>query len=207
MSIFKRSEMSLILLGAGLVTLIVYFVFFRPSSDAPITMPVENTAMASLERKIASLDQQIKSMGTPSENSAGAAAARPPSLDAYQARVERVEAALSVKFDILTKRIGNLETKLASIEKSLKSMPAASSSQASATVSAAKPSSEGQSSDTGSKTAEQSNTGVKYHTVEKGDTLFGISRMYNTSISTLRQLNNMSSSSRIYPGDTLIVRQ
>jgi LysM repeat protein len=34
--------------------------------------------------------------------------------------------------------------------------------------------------------------GAKYHTVEKGDTLYNISRRYGITVDMLKQLNNMT---------------
>ncbi len=39
--------------------------------------------------------------------------------------------------------------------------------------------------------AEQ--TGLQYHTVQRGDTLYGIARRYETSVSAISDLNNLSS--------------
>ena len=45
-----------------------------------------------------------------------------------------------------------------------------------------------------------------YHTVEKGDTLWGISRRYDTTVDNIKKLNNLQSD-LIYPGQTLKVKQ
>ena len=42
--------------------------------------------------------------------------------------------------------------------------------------------------------------------VEKQDTLYSISKKYNTTIDQLRKLNKLSKGATIYPGDKLLVR-
>lgn len=59
------------------------------------------------------------------------------------------------------------------------------------------------SSSSGSNTSTPSNNSVAY-TVQRGDTLFGIGREYNMSVSELREINNLSSNT-IYVGQTLQV--
>jgi LysM repeat protein len=46
---------------------------------------------------------------------------------------------------------------------------------------------------------------AKIHTVEKGDTLYRISRRYNLSVDQLRQYNQLDSKAAIYPGQKLKV--
>ena len=51
--------------------------------------------------------------------------------------------------------------------------------------------------------ADQKETKVKIHTVQKGETLYRISRQYNLSIEQLRQYNKLDSDASIYPGQKL----
>jgi LysM repeat protein len=44
---------------------------------------------------------------------------------------------------------------------------------------------------------------AKIHTVQKGDTLYSISRSYNLSVDQLRQYNKLDSGASIYPGQKL----
>ncbi|MEZ2722235.1 transglycosylase SLT domain-containing protein [Paenalcaligenes hominis] len=54
-----------------------------------------------------------------------------------------------------------------------------------------------------SRAKTQANTAAtRSHTVKKGETLYGIARRYNTTVSTLQQLNNLKSS-RLAPGARL----
>jgi LysM repeat protein len=46
-------------------------------------------------------------------------------------------------------------------------------------------------------------TEKQYHTVQKGETLYRISKKYGTSVEELRKLNNLSESQSIYAGQKL----
>lgn len=46
-------------------------------------------------------------------------------------------------------------------------------------------------------------TNIQYHTVKKGETLYGISKQYNLDISDLRDWNGLQNSNLIYKGDKL----
>lgn len=48
---------------------------------------------------------------------------------------------------------------------------------------------------------------TQYHIVKKGDTLSSISRKYSVSIKDLREINNIKKSSRLKPGQKLIVER
>lgn len=53
--------------------------------------------------------------------------------------------------------------------------------------------------------ADQQETKVKIHTVQKGETLFRIGRQYNLSVEQLRRYNKLDSNASIYPGQKLNV--
>ena len=50
-----------------------------------------------------------------------------------------------------------------------------------------------------------SDSGRRYHTVARGETLYGISKKYNISLAQLRRLNKLSETQGIYPGQKLQV--
>jgi len=53
--------------------------------------------------------------------------------------------------------------------------------------------------------ADQKETTVKVHTVQKGETLYRISRQYNLSVEQLRRYNKLDANASIYPGQKLNV--
>ena len=45
-----------------------------------------------------------------------------------------------------------------------------------------------------------------FHTVQKGETLFSISRKYNISVDALKKMNNLSKDNAIFPGNNILVK-
>jgi membrane-bound lytic murein transglycosylase D len=54
--------------------------------------------------------------------------------------------------------------------------------------------------------AQTTSSGATVHVVRRGDTLWQIAQAYGTSVTQIRRLNRMGTSSRIYPGQRLIVK-
>lgn len=52
---------------------------------------------------------------------------------------------------------------------------------------------------------ETNSTGKTYYTIQRGDTLYAISRKYSVSIQNIVNWNNIQNPNRIYPGQTLIL--
>lgn len=208
-STLKRSENSFIYLGAGIVTVIAFFIFFMATGKDDPAPADTSMAIHELESRIQALEDRIVQLG--SEKSVPAAAQTGvPELDAYQARVERVEAALSVKFESLTKRLAWIESRLGAMSKKQDIM-VSSGNAASASASAEgsrTPVKQATVSSVKKKPAAPAETSINarptvYHVVEKGDTLYGISRKYDISLNDLLQLNNLKKTSAIHPGEKL----
>jgi LysM repeat protein len=196
-SLLKKSELSAIFIGAGLITLIVFFMFFKSSDPKDNDLPVETADVQSVEERMAKLERLVNLQSPPSGSN--------PSLDSYNARVERVEAALSVKFDLVATRLATLEKGMAGLDKKIdKGLERSRSIQAKAKppvkkVVHRKASVKKVPAKVATKTAV-------HHTVKKGDTLYSISRHYNTSVKTLRALNKIGAKDGIFPGEKLVVR-
>ncbi|MBT6340198.1 MAG: LysM peptidoglycan-binding domain-containing protein, partial [Desulfobacula sp.] len=45
-----------------------------------------------------------------------------------------------------------------------------------------------------------------FHTIKKGETLYSISKKYNTDVETLRKLNKLSVNATIFKGNKIFVR-
>jgi len=54
--------------------------------------------------------------------------------------------------------------------------------------------------------AEPAAATQKFHTIRKGDTLFGIAKTYGLTVKELADLNGMPTNRTIHPGDRLRVR-
>ncbi len=194
-SLLKKSELSAIFIGAGLITLIVFFVFFKSTgqkSKDPAVAPVD---VQSIEERMVALEKLVN-LQNPQDGTHAP-------LDSYTARVERVEAALYVKFDLVVNRLTTLEKGLAGLEKKLnknleqstRAKPAPPVKKVAKKTASAKKA----PAKVATKTAVR-------HTVKKGETLYSISRHYNTSVKNLRALNKLTATAGIFPGDKLVVK-
>lgn len=205
-SLLKKNELSIIFVGAGILTVIIFFIFFNPSganrdkNTAVHEVPSKSTSdLTQLQKRIGRLETvvkdklaagQIKSSevatGTVSEKNLESGA-----LDSYRQRLEQVETAVSVKLEAVNKRIDTLEKNIAELSDKISSAGFASGSSGSGTKKTV-------SADVKKKSM--------FHTVQKGDTLYSISREYNTSVEKLRKINNLDEESSIYPGDNLVIK-
>lgn len=193
-SLLKKSDLSVVFIGAGVITVIVFILFFMTGRDKTIdATPGPGGDIQSLEARLTSLESLVAGL----EKNAGTTAGSPPSLDSYRARVERVEAALSMKFDLVSTRLSALERRMDGFDRRLDAK-ATSSVSPKATPSVKK---------AVSKTEPQKTAAAAViHTVKKGETLYSISRQYNTTVAKLRTLNHLADKTDIFPGDDLVVK-
>ena len=201
-SSLNKSELSLIFLGAGLITVIVFFIMFKPTpSEVPETKEA-GAAVESLDQRLTVLEQRLGDQ-LESEDLTKGTGRTHPSLDSYAARVERVEAALSMKFDILAKRMDRVDQRIEGMEKRQEKLfltlnqnkPVAARSVPKKVAAS-----------TAKKTGTTQTKAPVLHHVKKGETLYSISKRYNTTVDRLRRLNKLSKTAAIFPGDNLVIR-
>jgi len=188
----KKNEFALIILGALVLTLVVFFVFTGTSdkkhgalkqtvsTSVPADFSGIEKRMEAVEKKLA----QFSRTGSGSMNSKIA-----HNLDE---RLTRLETALSLKFDTLAERLAKLETSVSHLKKQQTAV--ASSKRAVPVKKIVK------------KTIKKQNKASIFHTVRKVETLYSISKKYNTSVNALRKLNHLSANDKIYPGTNILVR-
>jgi len=221
-SILKKSELSAIFIVAGLITVIVFFFFFRSSDDngaevsevsvvqeasdevKEVEVPVTPVAVQSVEERIKTLEDLLKQKDLQAEAN--------PSLDSYNARVERVEAALAMKFDIVANRLATLEKRIASLDTRRESSSRGQAKKAApekAQVAKAvkKAPVEKASAPKAAKAVPKvvNKSQVRY-TVKRGDTLYSISKKHNTTVDQVRAMNKLSPTAEIFPGENLVVK-
>jgi LysM repeat protein len=121
-----------------------------------------------------------------------AAAKERGEMDMLKGRLTRLETAFSVKFDSMTERMGSIEKQISQMND--KPVAAVPSKQLTPLVIPVK------------KAVKKTSASGLFHTVKKGETLYQISKHYNTSVETLRKLNHLSGTAKIYPGNTILVR-
>ncbi|MDD9304292.1 MAG: LysM peptidoglycan-binding domain-containing protein [Desulfobacter sp.] len=195
-SLLKKNEFTLIIVGALVVTILVFFLFFR-ASDENLTQkessakdltahPAQKTA--AMETRVADLEVEMARMISASSTQ-GQAANSPKGLSELDQRVSRLETAMSVKLDALIGRMATLEKKMDAMKYKVSSAPVKRPA-----VSVKKTSFQPKPSKS------------LFHTVKKGETLWFISQKYKISVTAIRKLNNLSAKDKIYPGNNILVR-
>ena len=206
-SLLKKNELSIIFIGAGILTVIIFFIFFNPSGKSQNNntsvheIPSSsNMNITKLEKRINKLESMVKENSVSGRNNSAEGVTGTVSeenlknepIASYRQRVERVETALSVKMEAVNKRIDNLEKRMSDLSGKISSVISAPDSSSGA---AGK-----------KKESKEYQKTSMFHTVQKGDTLYSISRKYNTSVDKLRRINNLDKDSAIYPGDNLVIK-
>ena len=192
----KKNEFGVILLGALLLTMIIFFVFFRSSGPDPESAIQSATAPSfnALEKRIAALEATLatnKNVSAESNQTEMQSAISP-----LNDRVTRLETAFLVKFESLIERLESLEKKMTALKTTAvaPSTPAPPVKKAAAVKK------------TAPKVAKKEKKASMFHTVTKGETLYSISKKYKTTVAALKKLNNMTDKDKIYPGNNIIVR-
>ncbi|MBU1344264.1 MAG: LysM peptidoglycan-binding domain-containing protein, partial [Proteobacteria bacterium] len=193
-SLLKKNEFALILFGALLITIMIFFLFFRSSGSKTESVKpgALNTSFTELEKRIELLEQTLQNHEGSIKSEDEKTTKSLTGVDIVKDRVTRLETAFSVKFDSLSERMGNIEKSIAQLKG--KPVAAVIPKPASKPVTPEK------------KAIKKEKKASMFHTVQKGETLYSISKKYNTSISALRKLNNLSTDAKIYPGNNILIR-
>ncbi|MFH2061012.1 MAG: LysM peptidoglycan-binding domain-containing protein [Pseudomonadota bacterium] len=209
LSLFKKNEFALILFGALLLTLIVFFLFFRSPGDnadgnsGKTGNTIQNQSSADLEKRIGTLEQNFSDKNLEKDNN-GQYIKKSGSVDPIEERVARLETAFGVKFDFLIERLGNIEKKLAALDSKtneISAKPTSSSVQKTAIKTTPAP------VKTPVKTSIAKQTKAPmFHTVLKGETLYSIGKKYQISVPALQKLNKFTSNTKLYPGMNILIR-
>ncbi|MBC8438727.1 MAG: LysM peptidoglycan-binding domain-containing protein [Deltaproteobacteria bacterium] len=186
----KKNEFALILIGALLLTVVIFFLFFRSSDIRTETVKTNTSSsyFADLEQRVEALEKDLEIWKTAGLSPDGSGTGAAMGIGPVKERVASLETAFSVKFDSLLKRLDNIEK---SISGSKKKSIAVTTSQP-----VAKP-------------AEPEKKEIKaglFHTIKKGETLYSISKKYNTTVTNIQKLNKLSPDAKIYQGDSILVR-
>jgi LysM repeat protein len=204
-SLLKKNEFTIIIAGALVVTIVVFFFFFRSSGPSTGSLPSLSNAgsFGSLEKRIGDIESALEKLQAGRVvDSDPATTISTTKLAPVQQKVSRLEASVSVKFDSLIERMGKLEQQISALKKKSysptpvkKNMASVKSLEKSQVKTALKKP---------AVTSEKKDP--IFHTVQKGETLWGISQKYKTSVANLRKLNKLSTTAKIYPGTNIMVR-
>lgn len=196
MSLIKKNEFALILMGALLVTLIIFFFFFRTSdSDSP-SVPAGQAASSTpdLESRMEKLEQALQGIET-SASSGDGGAKENVGINPLEERVARLETAFSLKMDSMVEKMGKIEKHIAQLTTKPEAAPDVPEAKPGPAVAASE-----------KKIVKKEKKESLFHTVQKGETLFSISRKYHTNVEALRKLNNLPGDAAIFPGNNILVR-
>jgi LysM repeat protein len=190
-SLLKKNEFTLIIAGALVATVIVFFVFFKSSGPENKEVGLMSSTGGSsnlmeLEKRMGAIEAMSGKISTQDPGALGFSPGTPAEMAPLQQKVQRLETSVSVKFDSLIERMGKLEKQVRVLSLKPRTSPAKIKS-------------------TAPKKSSQK-TASMFHTVKKGETLWSISQKYKTSVATLRKLNKMSPTATIYPGTNLLIR-
>ena len=174
-----KSISSLVLAGFGVCALVVILVtFFFGSGDSG-----ESSYNAELEAHIGQLENKIADLETLS--------ARLAALETGSEQIVLLTSRVSGFETSVTTRLDNLDRKIALAERRLSNLSRKPSA-------VARP----ETKQVSKKSVQRTAT---YHVVQKGDTLYRLSKMYGLSVNQLRKANKLTPSSKIYPGQKLRV--
>jgi LysM repeat protein len=205
----QKYEVIIMLLGAGIISVLIFFVFLKPSGDnnqfasksdsEPVTVEDFQEQIDRLANMVekSSLKENKKSKNTTQQN-------KSPNIsyDDHEKRIERIEASLSIKYETLAGRINRLES---SIEKLSRKLDSYKKAKATPVKVVKKPLVKTSKKSKTKKAVVKKKESI-FHTVKKGDTLYSLSKQYGTSVTQLEKINHLPKNANIYPGDNLLVK-
>jgi len=218
----QRYEIIIMLLGAGIISMLIFFVFLKPSSenslfggkesDKPVSVTIED-----FQNQIERLSKMVNKASLKANEKADDAKDKkiiikqPTNIafNDHEKRIERIEASLSIKYETLANRITRLERSINKLSSKINSNK--KNSPGIVKNSSNKTSKKQETKKLLTKKAVRKKTIKKkkesiFHTVKKGDTLYSLSKQYNTSVRKLEKINHLPENANIYPGDNLLVK-
>ncbi len=186
--VVRRSLKPVLIAAAGLLVAVIIVLMFlsgSPSSGDKEQVKSHEARLRSIEEKLAKLEWLDTGLARLDR--------KEKEIAALSERIAQLESALNLKVDQLSKQISKPQAAKPPESAPSKAENAPSKTEPPAPKAAAAP----------AKTAKDAKT--KVHVVQKGETLYGISRKYNMSVDELLKLNKISSKDPIKPGQQLVV--
>lgn len=208
-SLLKKNEFTMIIIAALVVTALVFFFLFRGSStqesseQGAVLTNGEDQIAPGFEDRISALEISLAKIASSSGRNENQAASR--AISDLDGRITRIETAVNLKLDTLIERVDNLESRLSKLA-------VVASTPAQKTVVKPEPIvkkpalAPKKKFQVTKKEAETPKKAGRFHTVQKGETLWSISQKYSTTVSAIRKLNNLTPEDNIYPGSNLLVK-
>jgi LysM repeat protein len=177
----NKSIMPFVIGGVGLIVLVIFFVVYlsKPNKrqDQEYLQTLE-ARMQQLESKLGTIgmmDQTLKRIGKQEQK-----------LALLEKNLARLESTVATQIDQILKELNILHQKTGHKTDSKASAPQKAEEK--------KP-----------VASKKTETKAKFHQVQAGETLYGISRRYGLSVEQLRSYNNLAPNTAIYPGQKLKV--
>jgi len=180
----KENKMQLIVIGAGIVALIIFFFVLFPKDK-----PSEEIIQSELAPDSVQEGEKDTDLKKISER-----------LSLLEERAREIEK--------LKERIGDLEKSVVSISRSESLLqnrigsPAPSPPDTVATSQEIKASEKKKASE---KVSEKISAKAKYHVIRQGETLYQISRSYGVPVETVQKLNNIPPKTILQPGQKILI--
>ncbi len=205
-SLLKMNEFTLIIIGALVVTVLVFFLFFRspdPGGEGAGRVVERQSAdqeNSGLEKRIAQLEVSMARVASsPLAVDQNTSVPDAKGLSAIDQRVTRLETATTLKLDAVLERLSKLEKKMAGLKRVAAAAPVPVKTPKTVVAVPKK-------APVKKKAVQSKKKENIFHTVKKGETIWSISQKYKTSVAAIRKLNNFSAQDKIYPGNNILVR-
>jgi hypothetical protein len=115
----KKNEFALILIGALLLTIVIFFLFFRSSDIRTETVKTNtsSSSFADLEERVEALEKAFEIRENDALVSDGSGTGGAMGIGPVKERVASLETAFSVKFNSLLKRMDDIEKSISGPKK------------------------------------------------------------------------------------------
>lgn len=186
---FGKVEMPFVILGIGLFVFLTVYVGFSIMSGGGETSGVKTDALGT---RLSNLEARISQLhaadGSFAENTAD--------MTDITKRLDRLEATVSLKLNVMEKKIAELSASSQAVSQNIVTH---SPKPTAKTAPPAQPKQ--------TKKAPATPAKPVYHTIRKGETFYSISRKYGLTVEKLQQMNNLKKGETIYPGQKLLVKK
>lgn len=181
--ILGRTETPFVILGIGLLLVIVIFFAIYPRGESQNALPDSGA----ISERLQQIEEKIAGMETTLQGAIALQQDMEPVKKAVL-RLDTTDASISTRLDGMDKILTSLEKEMLEIKKKTSA------------------DTKTQAAPTQAKT-EKTTSQTVYYEVQKGDTLYGISRRYGVGVDTIRKLNGLSDQDAIQPGQKLKVKE
>jgi LysM repeat protein len=176
----KKSIMPFVIGGVGLVVLAIILVMTLSKPENV----VDHEQLQALETRIQQLEKRLATIGV-MDQTLERLGQQEQELDLLAKKLNRFEATVTTQIDQVIKELGALHQKIAQT-------PVSSGTQPPKNVEKKPPAA-----------SKKTVSATKFHQVQAGETLYGISHRYGLSVDQLRGYNNLAPNAAIHPGQKL----